>query len=80
MSATLATAPSESTTSEQLNPTAARALDWAREWYPSARLTLTGVTDARAFVLIEDGADIRIVRYENLDADVPRCDFCGRPL
>jgi hypothetical protein len=31
-------------------------------------------------VLVEVDGDIRIVHYESLDADVPRCDFCGRPL
>jgi hypothetical protein len=62
------------------NPVAARALEWAREWYPAGRHTLTGVTDAEAQVLVELDRDIRILRYEDLDRGGPRCDFCGRPL
>lgn len=80
MSASLATAPSPPTNSEQLNPTAARALEWARNWYPAGEFALTGVSEAEATVLVEVDGDIRTLRYQNLDADVPRCDFCGRPL
>ena len=80
MPASLATTPSEPTTSEQLNPTAARALEWAREWYPVGEHAVTGATDAEATVLVVVEGDIRILRYENLDADMPRCEFCGRPL
>jgi hypothetical protein len=74
-------ATSESTLSEPLDhPTAARALEWAREWYPSAELAVTGISDAEATVLVEVDGDIRFLRYENLDADIPRCEICGRPL
>jgi hypothetical protein len=57
-----------------------RALEWARWWYPTARLTPTGTDAARASVLVEDGDEIRILTYEDLDADVPKCEICGRPL
>jgi hypothetical protein len=62
------------------NPIAARALEWASAWYPTGELAVTGVTDRKAEVLVEVDGDIRILRYENLDAEVPRCDYCGRPL
>jgi hypothetical protein len=61
------------------NPIADRALELAREWYPTGVFTLTGVTESEAQVLVELEEDVRIVRYEDLDR-VPRCDFCGRPL
>jgi hypothetical protein len=80
MSEVLATAPSQGATSERPNPNAVRALRWARSWYPTAILAVTGVDEARAQVLVEVDGDIRVVHYENLDAGVPRCDFCGRPL
>jgi hypothetical protein len=78
MPASLATAPSEPTNREQLNPTAARALEWAREWYPAGEYAVTGVTETEASVLVEVDGDIRILRYEDLDG--PKCEFCGRPL
>jgi hypothetical protein len=62
------------------NRNAARALEWARSWYPTAELAVTGITAASASVLVEVDGDMRIVQYENLDADVPRCGICGRPL
>lgn len=82
MPASLATTQGEPTHSEPLtdNPVATRALEWARTWYPMGELTLTGVTEAEATVLVEVDGDVRILRYENLDADVPRCEVCGRPL
>jgi hypothetical protein len=62
------------------HPTAARALEWAGQWYPTAGLAVTGVTAASASVLVEVDGDIRLVHYESLDADVPRCEICGRSL
>ena len=62
------------------SPPTERALEWARWWYPTARLTPTGTDAARASVLVEDGNEITIVTYEDLDADVPRCEVCGRPV
>jgi hypothetical protein len=62
------------------DPTASRALEWARRWYPAGEFALTGVSGAEATVLVEIDGDVEIIRYENLDADVPRCEFCGRPL
>jgi hypothetical protein len=59
---------------------AARALDWARAWYPAGQYALTGVTDTEASVLVEVDGDIRILRYEDLDRGGPRCEFCGQPL
>jgi hypothetical protein len=81
MSAPLATIPSAPTASEPLtnSPVAARALEWAREWYPTGTYALTGVTDCEAQVLVEVDGDIRILRYEDLDR-WPRCDWCGRPI
>jgi hypothetical protein len=82
MNAIPVTIPSEPPTSAPLsdNPIAARALDWAREWYPAGQFAVTGDTDAQAHVLVELDGDIRIVRYEDLDRGGPRCEFCGRPL
>ena len=80
MAVALATA-SERTSSEPFDSrVAARALTWAAQWYPEGHLTVTGVTDGTASVLVEVDGDIRIVHYEDLDADVPRCEICGRPL
>jgi hypothetical protein len=62
------------------HPTAARALEWAGHWYPTAELAVTGITAASASVLVEVDGDIRLVHYENLDANVPRCEICGRPM
>ena len=79
MAIALATAPSEACRETFDSPVGARALKWAEEWYPAAQLAVTGVTDAKASVLIEVDGDIRLLHYENLDVDVPRCDICGRP-
>jgi hypothetical protein len=56
---------------------AVRALEWAARWYPASELAVTGVTDATASVLVEVEGDIRVVRYENLDAAASRCEICG---
>jgi hypothetical protein len=81
MNAIPVTIPSEPTTSEPLtdNAVAARALEWAREWYPAGEYALTGITEAEASVLVEVEGDIRILKYEDLDR-WPRCRFCGQPL
>jgi hypothetical protein len=60
--------------------TASRAREWAARWYPTGEFALVGVTDCRATVLVEIDGDIRIVRYEDLDAGGPRCEACGRLL
>jgi hypothetical protein len=82
MNTSQATISNQPTASAPLsdNPTAARALEWAREWYPAGQYAVTGVTDAEASVLVELDGDIRILRYEDLDRGGPRCEFCGRPL
>jgi hypothetical protein len=71
------TIPSEPTTRAPLsdNPIAARALHWAREWYPAGEYAVTGVTDREASVLVEVDGDIRILRYEDLDRSGPHCQF-----
>jgi hypothetical protein len=74
------TAPSEPTQSEQLNPSAVRALEWARHWYPTGEFAVTGISEAEATVLVEVDGDIRILRYADLDRGGPRCQFCGRRL
>jgi hypothetical protein len=59
---------------------AERALSFARDWYPTGLLAVTGATERSASVLVEVDGDIRVVHYENLDTDGPRCDICGRPI
>ena len=82
MNTSQATVSNEPTASAPVfdNPIAARALEWAREWYPGSQYAVTGVTNTEASVLVEVDGDIRILRYENLDAHMPRCEFCGAPL
>jgi hypothetical protein len=55
------------------HPTAIRAVQWAREWYPGGKFAVTGVTGAEAVVLVEVEGNIHILRYENLDAGC-RCN------
>ena len=82
MNTSQATISNEATTRVPLsdNPVAARALELARDWYPAGQYAVTGITDAEASVLVEVDADIRILRYEDLDRGGPRCEFCGLPL
>jgi hypothetical protein len=78
MSASTATIESGPTHTEPLTPVAVRALHWAAEWYPTGTYAVTGVTDARATVLVEVDDNVHIVHYD--DCDRGRCAICGRPL
>jgi hypothetical protein len=57
---------------------AARAVELAREWYPTAITAVTtGCPDAEATVLVEVDGGIGVVHYTDLDRGGPRCEFCG---